>query len=383
MGKTTRHNFLLQNIQNLFCLGAVALLAINANGAEDYRLPKGQCYLVVSSQPSLAMAERYINNNPLYNYNIFLAQNGWYALTLKPITHQQAYKLKQNPAIAADAFCSQGQYFTQYMAKEENTINRYANIAQAAEAGDLKAVMTFIENGTDINKIDNGHNSALIKASKFGYLSIVAYLLEKNANVNLLNFSGYTALMEAVTNGHTAIAALLIYSGADVNIKGYSNITALMIAAKDWHFELVPLLIENGADINAQDNLGNAPLTYAISQGFTDGAIMLMDKGADVNTANIHGYTPLMNAAWYGNEQLVRLLIEKGADVNAQDNLGNTAFNKVLSSSPERIKEIVAILVENGGDINAKDNEGNTALFYAKKWINKDKAKILEEFGAN
>ncbi|MFV0322323.1 MAG: hypothetical protein ACK5LE_08095 [Alphaproteobacteria bacterium] len=52
----------------------------------------------------------------------------------------------------------------QNIAAPQDANNGYTNIITAAQGGDLKAVIAFVENGADTNQTDNEHNTALIRA---------------------------------------------------------------------------------------------------------------------------------------------------------------------------------------------------------------------------
>jgi hypothetical protein len=122
-----------------------------------------------------------------------------------------------------------------------------ALMPKAAAAGDVKAVMEFMDKGADVNARDDKGFTALMLASSYGKIEVAKLLVGKGADVNALNNWGSTALIGAVIYGHVEVASLLISKGADVNIKDKKGYSALSAAKIQGYPEIVSLLQKAGA----------------------------------------------------------------------------------------------------------------------------------------
>src|SRR4051795_6274946 len=69
---------------------------------------------------------------------------------------------------------------------------------QAAERGDLGAVIAFLETGIDINAGDPINTTALMRAVRGGHVGLIGVLLDRGASLSPRNTLGYTALTVAL-----------------------------------------------------------------------------------------------------------------------------------------------------------------------------------------
>jgi len=123
-------------------------------------------------------------------------------------------------------------------------------------------------------------NSEWREATKAGDLHRVCALLDQGVNVNALDEHGQTALMNAVHRGDLELTQLLIQRGADLNHAAKYRLTALMLAVVSNRAELVRLLVQAGADMTIKGSKGSFERTLlecAQENGQADIASILRD----------------------------------------------------------------------------------------------------------
>ena len=100
--------------------------------------------------------------------------------------------------------------------------------AEEGHSGDI--IKVLLENGVDINAIDNNCRTALLVAMKNPNSSecerVVKQLLESGASVTPSDVYGFTALHWAASDGRVKIACQLLEAGADIDARNYDGETA-------------------------------------------------------------------------------------------------------------------------------------------------------------
>jgi cytohesin len=214
----------------------------------------------------------------------------------------------------------------------------------------------------------------LSKAAKDRYRDSLQALLQEGVDINALDEYGETILHHAVITGDARAVRLLLEHGANVHARGENAGTVLQSAAWLGSVETVQLLLDYGAAQDPQDaqlalrncffDNGQAKAPLLIAAGARMGLIeaihahdidlvrRLLDEGTDPNDSR-ENYTPLMHAISSDNPwnkvDMIDLLIERGADVNAIGAEHETALLLAISSG---ISEWVFYFLDHGADIN-------------------------------
>jgi ankyrin repeat protein len=242
-------------------------------------------------------------------------------------------------------------------------------IYSAACEGDVARVVSYLDQGADVNVKDPHRRTPLHGAAKNGRHDVIQVLLDRGANINARKFYGRTALMLASSYGHTTTAQLLLDNGANVNdLDGYGS-TALMMLFGD-HIDIVKLLLERGAGICFRCQIsGSTALHLAALQGFTSMVeLLLVHHGADVHSQDRRGNSALHDASFRGEEGVVRVLLQHNADVNTKRNDGRTPLH--LACDDHRLN-IARLLLSLGADIALIDQVSRTPLDYVRNQIEK------------
>jgi len=112
----------------------------------------------------------------------------------------------------------------------------------AAKKGNVKAIDRLIEDGEDLNRIDEEGMSPLVYAIMFNQKESFNALLDAGADINLQDpSSGNTPLHEAVMAGNRYFVSQLLAKEANPKIQNHHGLDAIMIAKKKDNPALVAL----------------------------------------------------------------------------------------------------------------------------------------------
>ncbi|EAY15558.1 hypothetical protein TVAG_495770 [Trichomonas vaginalis G3] len=100
----------------------------------------------------------------------------------------------------------------------------------ACKKGNLNLVKSLIENGCDVDTVDDHECCPLIYASIGGHLEVVQYLISVGADKDAKNKDGKTPLIFASSKGHLEVVQYLISVGADKEAKDKYGKTPLSVA---------------------------------------------------------------------------------------------------------------------------------------------------------
>lgn len=118
----------------------------------------------------------------------------------------------------------------------------------------------------ELEKTNNIGNTCLSLAVKNSYHYIVKFLIENGANINHINNAKQPILFIPCWSNDIQMTKWLLESGADVNYMDSRGWTPLMIAASQGYEDLVEFLLNNGADVNLVDKYGKKAVDKAKSQ---------------------------------------------------------------------------------------------------------------------
>jgi len=256
---------------------------------------------------------------------------------------------------------------------------------------DAEAITALLSGGTDINAAGVYGVTALIAAATNPNPDMVYTLLVHGADVNARMVRGVTALsLAAAMNANPQVTCTLLSHGADVNVVDEYGMTPLIVAAGlNTDLRVLQVLLNNGANINARSNIGWTALMEAVHRNpRLDFAIALLESGAEIDARDNNGRTPLIESVRTpinpNFADFTKLLVERGADINARDNDGYTVLMEAARRPlfPALVKEIIQFLVERGADVKIRSNAGSMAVDIARNNItlrDSDVLRMLEE----
>jgi len=178
-----------------------------------------------------------------------------------------------------------------------------------------KAVEFLASNGADVHATESKigwtvlHNEVLQ-----GHVATARFLIEQGADVNALDNGRRAPIIWAAGGGQLPAVELLLDSGANVKTRTAAGWTPLHVAAAIAYGEMMELMLRRGAQVDARDENGETPLHYSADKGHAAGAELLIRHGASVNARDNAGRTPLSYAGAKGRTRVVELLERHGAE---------------------------------------------------------------------
>jgi len=253
-------------------------------------------------------------------------------------------------------------------------------LLRLCETGDMDHLGHILDQGADVNAVDEDGYSALILSACYGNFKAMQLLLSYGANIDYVSKDGCTALVVAVQGGNAQLVRTLLRHKASPNVPGASapqffaaqegfseilrllakagadldvifmDVTPMFIAAQENHPKTILTLIKLGADCNKRTKkFGATPIIVAVHRGLDDILGMLIRQGADINVQTTDGTTPLIEAVEVGNVNGVVALLRAGCDHNLARHNGTTAAQLAVQLSDF---DILKALADNGVDFS-------------------------------
>ncbi|HSA32856.1 MAG TPA: ankyrin repeat domain-containing protein [bacterium] len=223
--------------------------------------------------------------------------------------------------------------------------------------GDMKLtdVASAIEDGADVNAVDDDGWPLFITAVNSGQMGIIRlFLTKKELDLGIAGPDGKTAFMHAIVMKNRTLAEILLQKGSSIHTPDGRGKTPLMYAAEIGDEKLVQLLLDKGADRNAKDEEGKTALEYAF-ESRRKGAIDLLSKTDRLPVE-------LVAAAQRGDGAAVRSLLAKGAPIDAKAADGKPLLVMAVEKG---FLDVLKALIDGKADVNGKYFKGSTLLMFA------------------
>lgn len=193
---------------------------------------------------------------------------------------------------------------------ETDGVNECSPLLKACQEGNETTVQQLLDDGADIDALDEDKCSPLFLACQNGLDNIAQLLLKKGAAINTCNKDGTSPLFIACKNGHEATVELLLKNDIDNYSSKEDRAHHVSTLNKHEHLQ------KNIADINLCRKTGASPLLIACQEGHDNIVKLLLNNGADINLCTITDASPLFIACQNGHNSIVQLLLNRGAEIN-------------------------------------------------------------------
>ncbi len=225
---------------------------------------------------------------------------------------------------------------------------------EAADAGDLPLCRKLVDDGADIDVIDEYGWSPLIRAVQRDHVEVARYLLTQGAPMS------YTYQREETPDAR---------KDKNDEMLAIDERLGLRESMREHFKDLPPHLVEEMTGEKARREMresmvdlhfapsGEHAIEHARSLPMLE--LLVVGFGADLNHVAPDGYWPLSSFAESGDLPAVRWLLDHGADPN-NTSTGETAIFKALHNDN---LEMIQLLIERGAKVNIQDVDGWTPLF--------------------
>lgn len=256
--------------------------------------------------------------------------------------------------------------------------NLNAKLLELCETGNMDELGQVLDQGADVNFVDQDGYSALILSACFGNFKAMQLLLSYGADIDFVSKDGCTALVVAVQGGHAQIVRTLLRHKATINVPNGSS--PQFFAAQEGYGEILRLLAKAGADLDVIF-MDVTPMFIAAQENHAKTILTLIKLGADCNKrTKKFGATPIIVAVHRGLDEILEILIRQGADVNIQTDDGTTPLIEAVEVG--NVNGVVTLL-RAGCDLEIKRHNGTTAAQLAVQLSDFDILKALASGGVD
>jgi len=203
---------------------------------------------------------------------------------------------------------------------------RTTNLAKAANHGSVDAALELIQNGADLNTVDDDGNTALHWAAWFNLDTLAEKLISKGCDPKIQNQWGEIAAHWAAKCSNTHVLNLLKHDISLLSARDMDGFTLLIISAQNDNIGIMEWLYLRGVSVEEQDNLGRTALHWACYKGRRKAVQWLLSRAALVAHRDHDGTTAIHWAALKGHDVISEMLIDVGAArlLSVPDSTGDT-----------------------------------------------------------
>jgi ankyrin repeat protein len=263
--------------------------------------------------------------------------------------------------------------------------NNYYTCLHLAPTAEI--VKSFIENGADLNVLNNDGENILAKAliaesrsSELEKFYIQNLKIESKAEDGKEVFKlVYHPNASTESDDHFYIELLKTFR-KNVDVSEYQGLLFRNLVGEDDSFTVALKLLELDVDVQFKD-AENSNLLHNMS--FTDPenspkvAKILIEKGVDINEENVFGKTPLIQSIESIDfEKAAFLIRQPNVDLNKQDLNGNTALHHIALLQHGKT---ISALLAHGADHKLLNKAQRN--FY--DWLNSYNKKLFYFYSAN
>lgn len=259
--------------------------------------------------------------------------------------------------------------------------------------GNHQMAKLLLNNGADINSVDNYGRIVLYDALAYGDQGFLRYLLSLDKlNINHIDDEGNTLMQYPEVHKNDSIAKDILAAGIDPTIQKENEESFFyktMIREDKDAEDVIELALANGANVNALTYSGKTLLIELIylashlSKGkrplrmiYLNRAKRMLQVDGDINTLDSKNESALFNAVALRDFELILFLLESGINPNIQNINGETVLEFLLYDGLEYMN-ILKLLLDYKIDPKLKNKKGQSSFEILSNIILHNSKKVL------
>ncbi|WP_121628139.1 ankyrin repeat domain-containing protein [Poseidonibacter antarcticus] len=243
----------------------------------------------------------------------------------------------------------------------KNSTNESFQKELFSENIDINKIQEDIDNGIDINSLDENGKTILFSLCAKKKLEAIKILIKNGIDLSIENQYGKTVLGEAVSHGDGVIIRLLLENGFDINHKNSSKRTILQDVALEGNYKVFQILMSYHPNYDDLDSYGRTVLFDAVEGGNVNIVKELVNHMENINVVDENNETPLFKAVLKENTKIAETLILFGMNLDSLDNYKrNVLFNTILQGNKNI--DILKLMIKKGININQIDINGDNII---------------------
>lgn len=245
-------------------------------------------------------------------------------------------------------------------------------------SGNFPLARTLIDNGADLNNIDNRKRHVLYDALSYGDEDFLEYLLSKKGlELNELDEDGNSLMQHPQVEQNDELAKDILLAGCDstlLNAKGESYLYNTVLRGAEAN-SIVDTALKCGANVNAKTLNGNTIMMeliiraselkekqeYPLRDSILKTVVKMIDYQGDINALDTNGESGLFNAVRIRDIELVKFLLNHGINPNIQNPAGQTVLEMLIYDGMG-YSDMIRLLLAAGLDPKLKDKNGICAF---------------------
>ncbi|XP_055956990.1 ankyrin-3 isoform X2 [Patella vulgata] len=248
----------------------------------------------------------------------------------------------------------------------------------------VSKIKMILDNGGNIDDIDENSDNMLHLACTFGRLETVQYLLDLGLDVHSRGFNSQTPILYCSESQIEPVSKIkmILDNGGNIDDIDENSDNMLHLACTFGRLETVQYLLDLGLDVHSRGFNSQTPILYCSESQIepVSKIKMILDNGGNIDDIDEDSDNMLHLACTFGRLETVQYLLDLGLDVHSRGFNSQTPILHCSESEIEPVSKIKMIL-DNGGNIDDIDEDSNNMLHLACTFGRLETVQYLLDLG--
>ena len=253
---------------------------------------------------------------------------------------------------------------------------------QRPKTKNVQVIRYLLENGADINAVDDWHSTYMCVALELQDFELANYLISKKIDLEQACYFSEPVLIKAIEKKDLPFVKFLVENKADVNVVGYFERNAAQYAIKNEYQPVIDYLKSKGAMTPEERNVAvmkrleeTKQLNEYLEAKNTTAVLGILRKYPDLPLSPDEQKKLASLAVTASSLDLLQVALENYRfDLNQPINFQKQSL--LFLAVQESNKDFATLLINKGSDVNMEDGFGKKAIDYT---TDKELKKLLKE----